>query len=179
MKLKVNLKSETTASQCPESSSRVLQLENSGARFSRPRNMIDLVPYQVVERAQCRLGAIPHGDDDLLVGHGGASPAANTPGTEVCAAASTSISPRGASRPCPSASRCSAPGRSARTRPPVRYGARRRWRDPGRGRPFDLLAVAGDLGGLCLAMHRDVGQAAQLVLQHRVGAQLARRTRAA
>jgi hypothetical protein len=102
-----------------------------------------------------------------------ASPAANTPGSEVWPRASTSISPRGESLSVP-LSQSVFGSRPIWTKMP----SSSTWRfaladavlvvDAG-----DLLAVAAHFGGQRAGDDGDVGQAAELGLQHGVGAQLA------
>ncbi len=103
-----------------------------------------------------------------------ASPAANTPGTEVCAArVDHDLAARRQRPPCPSATRCWAPGRSARTRPRVRGVRSRRSRGPCRRRPVTFSPSPMTSVVCALEMTVTLGRLRELALQHGVGAQLA------
>ena len=108
------------------------------------------------------------------------SPAANTPGTDVWPRSSITISPRG-----DSSTRAAQP-LGVRQQPDLDEDAvdvepvassRRCGRC--RSSPVSLLPSPTDLGGQRADDDVDVRQAAQLALQHLVGAQLRRRTRSA
>eukprot|EP01136_Pigoraptor_vietnamica_P011530 Opistho-1_new@50476 len=141
----------------------------AGASGDRRRRRAD----QVVEGAQRRLGALAQRDDDLLVGHG-----RHVAGREH--ARHRGLAPG-------IDDHLAMLGQLHRALEPVGVGQQADLHEHALERQsvhfagstvlvrqaVDLVAVAVDLGGLCLGDDLHIGQAVQLALQHRVGAQLA------
>jgi hypothetical protein len=124
-----------------------------------------LRPDQVIEGAERRLRALAHGDDDLLVRHGRhVAGGEHARQRRLAARIDLDFAVRLTAPACPSASRCWAPGRSARTRLPDRHGVHLLRGPVGVVQAIDLLAVADDLGRLRLRDDATLGRLLQLAL---------------
>ena len=135
---------------------------------------------QVVEGRQRRLGAVAGGDDDLLEGHRRRIARGEHAGQAGGAARRRRRSRRsGSARPCPSATRCWAPGRSARTRRPARSCCSSPLTRSLKRRPLTFWPSPVISSVCAFGVHRDVGQALQLASPAPRRPSAGRRTRSA